>query len=91
LLLCPALKVTVDDPVVQVLDVKKLPAGDHYRLVLSDGVNYMQSILSSQMAQLAKAGTIKQFGTLRLREFLRNNIAGRQYVPMCCHSYVIDR
>ena len=62
-------------PVLQVIDVKKVGAAHagpgvvhRFRLVLSDGDNYQQTMLAIQLNQLVHSGAIKKHSVIRVEE-----------------------
>ena len=62
-------------PVLQVIDVKKIgaanagpTAADRYRLVLSDGENYQQAMLATQLNDLVLSGGVKKNTVIRVDE-----------------------
>ena len=52
---------------VQLIDVKRIPASapqaDRYRLIISDGVFFMQAMLATQLNGLVEAGQVSVYRT----------------------------
>jgi len=72
---------TAFQPTLQVLDVKKIVTGQsglRFRLVLSDGLFYLQGMLASQCTDLVNASDLRKFSVIRLKEFVCNNINGKK-------------
>ncbi|KNC54564.1 replication protein A DNA-binding subunit [Thecamonas trahens ATCC 50062] len=75
----------VSNPVVQIIDIKKIAAQqadnpDRYRLVISDGKHYQQAILATQLNQLVHTEMLKNNSLVRLTESLCNTVHGRRVV-----------
>ncbi|KAI9923270.1 hypothetical protein PsorP6_002739 [Peronosclerospora sorghi] len=71
------------EPWLQIIDTKKIkPAsggvGDRYRIVLSDGTSYISGMLATQLAPLIENESLKTNYVLQLKQFLRNEVKGRQ-------------
>jgi len=75
-----------DFPVVQVLAIKKIQtknkqnAQDRYRIVLSDGTYFQQAMLGVQQNELVVSGSLAQHCVVQLKEYLCNNINGKNIV-----------
>ena len=74
----------VDTPVVQMVDIKKIVTsnnGERYRLVISDGLNYIQGMLATQITDMVnQPNGIKKHALVRLDEFVCNTINNRRIV-----------
>eukprot|EP00762_Andalucia_godoyi_P002332 ANDGO_07590.mRNA.1 Replication protein A 70 kDa DNA-binding subunit A len=77
---------TPADPVVQLLELKKLenkqPSGGNakLRVILSDGKYYMIGILSSQVVQQVDSGALGKFGIVRLSNYSCNDVQNKRVV-----------
>ncbi|CAL5097352.1 unnamed protein product [Urochloa decumbens] len=74
-------------PVLQVVDVKRITgrapnpgASERFRMVLSDGVHTMQSMLATAENQRVLDGTIKKGSIIHLKEFTCSTIQLRRIV-----------
>ncbi|CAN6336074.1 unnamed protein product [Urochloa humidicola] len=74
-------------PVLQVLDVKRVNgrtpnpgASERFRMVLSDGVHTMQSMLATAENQRILDGTIKKGSIIHLQEFTCSTIQKRRII-----------
>ncbi|CAN6340288.1 unnamed protein product [Urochloa humidicola] len=74
-------------PVLQVLDVKRVNgrtpnpgASERFRMVLSDGVHTMQSMLATAENQRVLNGTIKKGSIIHLQEFTCSTIQHRRII-----------
>jgi replication factor A1 len=72
-------------PVLQALAVKKLtsaaPASpDRWRVVVSDGVHYANSMLATQLNSLVTDEEIQKGGFLRLETFTLNKMKEKRFV-----------
>ncbi|KAL7413747.1 hypothetical protein BDY24DRAFT_414880 [Mrakia frigida] len=71
-------------PVLQVLSVKKVPANgaagspDRYRLILSDGDHFMQSMLATQLNEHVDSGVIDRNSVIKITGFALNNVQQRR-------------
>ena len=59
---------TSSKPTLQLIDVKRIPASapqgsDRYRLIISDGVFFMQAMLATQLNGLVEAGQVSVYRT----------------------------
>lgn len=74
----------VGEPVLQVIDIKHLPAAGggpgRYRLVVSDSQYYQQAMLATQLNELVSSGTISPFCIIRVTESIVNSVSGRRVV-----------
>jgi replication factor A1 len=78
---------TVQNPVVQVIDIKKILSGnpvpnqpERFRLVISDGVNYQQAMLATQLNNLIKDDSIVVNCVVKLKEFICNTVHNKRIV-----------
>jgi replication factor A1 len=76
-------------PVVQLLSVKKInPAGngpaaaaaDRYRVIVSDGVHFIQAMLATQLNHMVDEEKIVRHGIVRLDGFTVNFVQNRRSV-----------
>lgn len=67
-------------PVLQVINVKQLAsapgANDRFRVILSDGVHYMQGMLASQLTSLIHTGSLQQDCLVKIKSYMRNQVQG---------------
>lgn len=67
-------------PVLQVINVKKIGSApgssDRYRIVLSDGVYFIQGMLASQLTGMVQDGSLKQNCIIKLTSYMRNEVQG---------------
>ena len=74
------------DHVLQLASVKKIgPARegqgpDRYRIVLSDGVNYTQSMLATQLNHLVEDGELKKNTIVKVEKLTCNMVQGKRCV-----------
>ncbi|TIB62317.1 hypothetical protein E3P77_03868 [Wallemia ichthyophaga] len=73
------------NPVVQVLQVKKATASqpnapDRYRMVLSDGVFYMQAMLGTQLNHLPEQEVLVKNSVIRMTNYAVNTVQNRLLV-----------
>ncbi|KAJ3134391.1 Replication factor A protein 1, partial [Irineochytrium annulatum] len=74
----------MENPVLQVISMKKLAsdssssAPDRYRIMVSDGINYMQSMLSSSMNRMVEDETIARYGIIMLKHYICNEVSGKR-------------
>lgn len=73
------------NPVVQVLQVKKATASqpnapDRYRMVLSDGVSYMQAMLGTQLNHLPEQDQLIKNSVIRMTNYAVNIVQNRLLV-----------
>ncbi|KAK6093510.1 Replication factor A protein 1 [Batrachochytrium dendrobatidis] len=72
------------EAIVQVLNIKKVPNGqgqpgmERYRLMISDGVNYIQSMIASQLNELVSSGSITKFGIIKLQKYICNTVSSKR-------------
>ncbi|KAH6599691.1 hypothetical protein BASA50_002827 [Batrachochytrium salamandrivorans] len=72
------------EAIVQVLNIKKVPSGngqpgmERFRLMISDGVNYIQSMIASQLNELVSSGSITKFGYLKLQKYICNTVSSKR-------------
>ncbi|KJE91956.1 replication protein A [Capsaspora owczarzaki ATCC 30864] len=76
----------VVQPVLQILSIKKLTSngttpGDRHRVVISDGVHhYMQALLGTSLAEVAKTDAITRFTVVRVKKFVCSPVVERTIV-----------
>lgn len=73
-----------EDPILQVLNIKTLQSNgvNRHRIILSDGVHFMQAMLASGHAALVESGQLNRYCTIRLKESVCNDLKGRQILIM---------
>ncbi|PFH60253.1 hypothetical protein XA68_11240 [Ophiocordyceps unilateralis] len=68
-------------PVMQCLQVKKMipsaQGGDRYRLVMSDGDHYVQTMLATQANHVVQDGKLERGCLARVRQYTPNNLKGK--------------
>ncbi|KDN50412.1 replication factor-a protein [Tilletiaria anomala UBC 951] len=73
----------LDGPICQILSIKKIPpsnpgSAERYRVILSDGVHYCQSMLAMQMKHLVDNGTITRNCLVRVLDYASNHVQSRR-------------
>lgn len=76
-------------PVLQCLQVKQMApsaqSGDRYRLVVSDGEHYVQTMLATKANHVIHDGKLVRGCFARVKEFTPNQLKGKKYVvPLKC-------
>ena len=73
-------------PTVQLLSVKKVPktgrdstGPDRYRIIVSDGVQFIQAMLATQLNDLVESGQIRRNVIVRLTRFAPQNISAKRW------------
>ncbi|GAX27362.1 replication factor A1 [Fistulifera solaris] len=65
-------------PIVQVVSLKQVGnSNDRYRAVLSDGIHFVQGMLSKQLTSMVHAGELRDNSIVQLQECLKNEVSGR--------------
>ncbi|KAL1935602.1 hypothetical protein VTP01DRAFT_4742 [Rhizomucor pusillus] len=69
-----------DKPTVQILNIKSVTTntGTRFRVIVSDGVNFMQAMLASQHSALVENKELQKFSIIRLTEYVCNAVSGRR-------------
>eukprot|EP00047_Mylnosiga_fluctuans_P003845 m.231293 g.231293 ORF g.231293 m.231293 type:complete len:640 (+) comp12192_c0_seq1:30-1949(+) len=75
------------NPVVQVLNMKKIPTNDEtkperWRFLISDGQHKQQAMLATQLNSLVTNNQIQRNGIVKLTKFLCNTVSNRKIVIM---------
>lgn len=69
-------------PVMQCLQLKQMApsaqGGDRYRLVMSDGRNYVQTMLATQANHVVHDGKLQRGCFVRVKQYTPNNLKGKQ-------------
>ena len=72
-------------PTVQLLSVKKVPKNsrdpnspDRYRIIVSDGTQFIQAMLATQLNDLVESGQICRYVIVRLARFQVQNISAKR-------------
>lgn len=85
-------------PVVQCLQIKSIAgqpgAPERYRVVFSDGTNYVQTMLATTANELVSNGLLQRGSFARLKTYQANAVKGKRFIapdPMqstvlTCHS-----
>ncbi|GAB5586089.1 Replication factor A protein 1 [Umbelopsis nana] len=71
------------NPVVQVINIKKVPTSNNvnrYRVVISDGVYFMQAMLASQHTPLVENETLQKYSLLVLKDYVCNSLQNRKII-----------
>lgn len=75
-----------DEYVFQILSLKPVnqPQGTpRYRIILSDGVHFMQAMLATQLNNLIQDGTIVKHSVIKIERLTCNYLQGKRYVSRC--------
>jgi len=73
-------------PTVQLLSIKKVPNAGHsnspdrYRIIVSDGAQFIQAMLATQLNDLVESGQICQNVIVRLTKFAAYNVCAKRWV-----------
>jgi replication factor A1 len=71
-------------PVVQCLQIKSIAgqpgAPERYRVVFSDGTNYVQTMLATTANELVANGQLQRGSFARLKTYQANAVKGKRYV-----------
>ena len=73
-------------PTMQILDIKKIggsangTGGDRYRVIISDGRHFAQSMVTTQLNELIETDRLKKFAIVKLTEYICNNVQNRKIV-----------
>ncbi|RKP08491.1 replication factor-a protein [Thamnocephalis sphaerospora] len=73
---------TLSNPVVQVINIKKLPmqsadSTERFRFIISDGKHFMQAMLSTQLNDLVQSGRLTKNAVIRMTKYICNAIQNR--------------
>jgi replication factor A1 len=84
----------IPQPVLQILAVKKINAttpnsGERWRIVLSDGVYFIQSMLATQLNPLVNNNEILKGGLIKLGQYTMNKMKDKRYTS-CGRDTDID-
>jgi len=98
IVLCPDPDDLPENPIVQILGVKKLQSGpnsggqDRYRLVLSDGENYYTSaMLGTQLNDMVNEEMVEVKAIIKMNRFTCNVIQGTRKVIIILELTVIQK
>lgn len=74
-------------PTVQFLSIKKLPNSspmnpDRYRLIISDGVHFVQAMLATQLNEMVENNTIKKHSVVVLERYTSNVVQNKRSVSV---------
>jgi replication factor A1 len=71
-------------PVMQCLQIKQMApsaqGGDRYRLVMSDGEHYVQTMLGTQGNHVVHEGKLQRGSIARVKQYTPNNVKGKKCV-----------
>ncbi|KAF8582281.1 replication factor-a protein [Ramaria rubella] len=73
-------------PTVQFLSIKKLPntkteaSPDRYRLIISDGVHFVQAMLATQLNEMVEKDTIKKHSVVVLEKYTSNVVQNKRLI-----------
>lgn len=69
-------------PVMQCLQVKQMApsaqGGDRWRLVMSDGQHYVQTMLTTQANHVIRDGKLTRGCLARVKQYTPNNLKGKK-------------
>lgn len=68
------------EPILQIVDIKKMigqGGRERYRLIISDSVHFIQSMLGTQMHQYMENEEVKQFSIIKLTDHVCNEVPGK--------------
>ena len=73
---------TIFHPTVQVIDIRKIAGSgtDRYRVIISDGRFYAQSMLTTQLNSLVEEDKLRKNAIVKLNEYICNNVQARKIV-----------
>jgi replication factor A1 len=72
-------------PTVQLLSIKKVAnardsnSSDRYRIIVSDGAQFIQAMLATQLNDLVELGQIRRNVIVRLTKFAAQNISAKRW------------
>jgi len=74
----------IPTPVLQVLAVKRINSttpnsAERWRVVLSDGVNFIQSMLATQLNPMVQNNEIVKGGLIKLGQYTMNKMKEKRY------------
>jgi replication factor A1 len=81
-------------PTVQFLSIKKLPPApstpnlDRHRLIISDGVHFVQAMLATQLNELVEKDILKKHTVAVVEKFTSNIVQKKRYVSVSQRLYV---
>ncbi len=71
------------EPVIQILSIKKIAGGtsgnvaqDRHRVIISDGLQFMQAMLSTAVNEHVESGTFRRNGVMKLTKWAPQNLKG---------------
>lgn len=67
-------------PVVQVIEVKAIGAGERYRILVSDGSETQQALLATQLNAIVKGGRLKDGSIVQLLEYICSTVQDRRII-----------
>lgn len=75
------------EPTIQILNLKNVGPGkagqegqDRWRVILSDGVHFVQGMLATQLSALVEDGQLQQFSMIKIQDFMNNKIQDRNII-----------
>ncbi|KAJ8907535.1 hypothetical protein NDN08_007646 [Rhodosorus marinus] len=72
---------TMITPIVQVIELKKVANSmnsDRWKLQVSDGHFYINSMIASQLTHVVTSGKLHNMGIIQIKEFIANTVHGRR-------------
>jgi replication factor A1 len=88
--------ILTSQPVVQFLSIKAIDAKpaaggapaqvERYRIIISDGQNYLQSMLATQLNPLVRDGAVGKQSIVRITQFTVNTVREKRYVTSHTHT-----
>lgn len=74
-------------PTIQILSIKKIGGGpggnvatDRHRVIISDGIHFMQAMLSTAANESVDDGTFRRYGVMKLTKWEPQNLKGSRFV-----------
>lgn len=66
---------------LQVLNVKKVAStngSDRYRLIVSDGIHYMQAMIATQLNDIIMDDKLQRNGYIQVEKYVTNNVQDKR-------------
>jgi replication factor A1 len=90
-------EVMQSQPVVQVLSIKPIAPGgaqpgqqERFRIIISDGQNYAQSMLATQLNGIVHSGSVGKQSVIRMTQFTVNTVRDKRCATCLVCSHVVD-
>ena len=77
---------SVFHPTMQILDIRKIggsangAGGDRYRVIISDGRHFAQSMVTTQLNELIETNQLQKYSIVKLTEYICNNVQNRKII-----------